>query len=317
MSTASLPGSSRRASRRLQSGPGVEVHAVKPYAFVFVCQTGEIELKAALLAASLRRQLQDTCELIAVIPEAFGQRNAPSARTLEFLAQLGARVDSVANELAVEASAVRRGDLLLNKAYCLTVSTTARRLIFIDSDILCLRPACEGMLLRAVPFQAKPADLQTEKRWERLYRLFDLEVPPRTMACTASGDMVPPYFNSGLMIVDPSIAKALVGCWLDTFVRLTNSGIMEDNAFFREQVSLALALQRRRIAFEPLSEEYNFPAHIKPLDAANPPVFVHYHWPKIVRREKLLMDEIESLCTDHPALRPLLATQANWAGIPR
>ena len=40
-----------------------------PFCFVFVCQSGELEIKATLLAASLRRQFGRRVDLVAAIPQ--------------------------------------------------------------------------------------------------------------------------------------------------------------------------------------------------------------------------------------------------------
>ena len=58
-----------------------EGEAAARYAFVFVCQAGEWETKALLLAGSLRRQLGACVDLIAAVPEPEGFWGRLSAAT--------------------------------------------------------------------------------------------------------------------------------------------------------------------------------------------------------------------------------------------
>src|SRR5688572_15672890 len=102
------------------------------YAFVFVCQAGEWEIKALLLAGSLRRQLGACVDLIAAVPEPESVWGRLSAATVSMLARLNVRVVSVTNPVSQD---FPHG----NKIACLSVQHDRPKLVFLDSDILCLR----------------------------------------------------------------------------------------------------------------------------------------------------------------------------------
>ena len=72
----------------------------KRFAFVFVCQAGELEIKALLLAASLHRHLHGEFELVAAVPtpaDIWGELSAP---TRDQLQAFGATIAPIANPSA-------------------------------------------------------------------------------------------------------------------------------------------------------------------------------------------------------------------------
>lgn len=282
-------------------------------AFVFVCQRGELELKSLLLAASLRQQSRTRAELIAAVPNVLGQNGAPSESTLRALDDLGARVVTIQNRVIGHHK--REGDLLINKAYCLGIETQAQRLAFVDSDILCLRPWDETALLKPQYLSAKPVDLQTERRWTELYDVFGMRVPETQILSTRSAEPGPPYFNSGFIVVEPFVGRQLRDLWLDTFTKITASGAMDDNPFFREQVSLAVAVQRAKLDFGLLEEEYNYPAHLTPVREDRLPVFAHYHRPDVIADNDVLRESLRSLSRSHPPIYNLALAHADWAAL--
>jgi hypothetical protein len=59
------------------------------YCFVFICQQGELEIKASLLAASLHRYLQCDHELVAAIPRPMNGGANPQTTLTLFWKRLG------------------------------------------------------------------------------------------------------------------------------------------------------------------------------------------------------------------------------------
>ncbi|MET0569490.1 MAG: hypothetical protein ABWZ74_10475, partial [Hyphomicrobiaceae bacterium] len=100
-------------------------------AFVFVCQAGEWEVKAALLAASLRRQYGDDIELIAAIPQPREIWGTVAPVTTALLEQLRVRHVPITNPIDTAFAHA-------NKIACLGVETAAAKIVFLDSDMLCL-----------------------------------------------------------------------------------------------------------------------------------------------------------------------------------
>lgn len=278
------------------------------YTFVFVCQAGELEIKALLLAASLKRFVRGAYELVAAVPtpaEVWGEL-APATRQL--LRTLDIRVESIVNPIGTDYP-------IGNKLACLNVPARDGKIVFLDSDILCLRPMHDG-LLRAAAFAAKPADLRTFSAdtdvWRPLYAAAGASVPQLQMPTTVSGEFGLAYFNSGVVCADTQ--AHLGAAWLDCARRILPEPVMQANGHWLDQVSLAIAVNRSQLAYTSLDERYNFPAHLKPLSAPLP-FLCHYHWPRIVRSEPALLEQVQDLVREFPAIGTLMARDTEWAAL--
>jgi len=280
--------------------------ATTRYAFVFVCQAGEIETKALLLAASLKRVLRVEHELIAAVPTPAEIWGELSPETRAQLHEFGARIVPIENPIEPD---YRIG----NKLACIDVPTNADKIVFLDSDILCLRDFGDPACLR-VPFAAKPADLRTfaaaVETWAPLYAAVDVELQPLRLPTTVSGEFGLAYFNSGVIFVDNGLEFGRV--WIDCAKAIRDTPTMREQRHWLDQVSLSLAMHRLHLAYAALDERYNFPAHLRPL-SEEPPFFCHYHWPRIVRREPLLLDLVRDLARAHPAIARVMARDPEWA----
>lgn len=275
-------------------------------AFVFVCQAGAIETKALLLAASLRRVLHGEYELIAAVPTPSAIWGELSTETREQLHELGVRIVPIVNPIDPDYP-------IGNKLACIDVATDASRIVFLDSDILCLRDFSDPACLR-VPFAAKPADLRTfaggTEAWAPLYAAAGVSVPTLALPTTVSGEFGLPYFNSGVIFVDAGLEFGRA--WIDCANTIRATPTMREQRHWLDQVSLPIAVHRRGLAYSALDERYNFPAHLKPL-AADLPFFCHYHWPRIVRREPVLLALVRELADAHPAIARVMTREPEWA----
>ncbi len=287
------------------------MRTASPVSIIFVCQRGELELQSALLAASLRRQLGDQPELIAAVPQIAGQLHTPLAPALQLLERLNVTVAPFDNSFTRPGERLESTDLLINKAFCMGLPVKSPRTIVTDSDMVCMRPYDFSKPWDA-PVCCKPVDHQNERRWKPLYELFDLEVPNQVVMSTQSNEPGPPYFNSGFVSVAADVAGSLSACWLDTFEKITKSGIMGDNLFFREQVSLAIAVHRLETRFGLLEDEFNYPAHSKAVDATNPPFFVHYHQTRVLGAQEVLNRYVTEIAEEHSELRKLGRLYPHW-----
>jgi hypothetical protein len=276
------------------------------YAFVFVCQAGELETKALLLAASLKRVLRCAHELIAAVPapaETWGEL-APDTRAQ--LHEFGVRIVPIENPVDPDYK-------IGNKLACIDVPTSADKIVFLDSDILCLRDFGDPACLH-VPFAAKPADLRTfaadGRAWVALYAAVNVELPRLRLPTTVSGEFGLAYFNSGVIFVDNG--RKFGQAWIDCAHAIRGTPTMREQRHWLDQVSLPLAVHRLGMAYSALDERYNFPAHLKAL-GDELPFFCHYHWPRIVRREAVLLDRVRDLARAHPAIARVMAREPEWA----
>jgi hypothetical protein len=135
--------------------------------------------------------------------------------------------------------------------------------------------------------RAKPADLNylTEAEWRRVFAAMDLSLPPMTLTATASGDPLPPYFNSGVIFVPKDLCMRLSRAWLREDERLSEA-LRRNPAMLRErvrrfvdQLSLPAALIHEGLPWDLLPPALNFPSHIRVITSSIPaePVILHHH----------------------------------------
>ncbi len=276
------------------------------FAFVFICQVGELEVKALLLAASLRRWLHPRHELIAAIPTPADQWGALQPATIGLLRRLSVRLTPITNPIAVSF-------LHANKIPCLEVATTADKLVFLDSDILCLRPFTDDPRF-ASPINVKPADLQTfsanQSDWDRVYATAGVPLPKWRTTTTVSGESGYPYFNSGVVAINRGVA--LAAAWRDCCQKIQTDSEISERRLHSDQIGLAAAIVSLGLAVEYLDERYNYPAHLRALDTENLPILAHYHWPLVIHREPILAEHIRSIGARYPILRTIAAPFPDW-----
>jgi len=281
-------------------------------AYVFVCQQGDLSGMALLLAASLRRFLRGSYELIAAIPQPEATWGRPDDAVLAALAAMDVKTMPVHNPIDRQL----KGNPLTNKIYALQVPTNQDKLVFLDSDLLCLRPfdlADQGIGPDfANPFSAAPTFLATGRNWEQIYAAVGQPVPPQRIKTLFSEDRQPPYFNSGFISLDAALAPKLTATWLDCFAKINQAGAMEDNLYFREQVCLALAVITLGLEYHLLDWRYNYWVKYQPLDPQNLPYFLHHTWPHPpLYHQPWLRNLVQSLVAEHPAIAPYVA-RCRW-----
>ena len=277
------------------------------YAFTFVCQKGTLEGLSLLLVASLKRFLRCQHELIAAVPCPSAKRGDLSPLTYRLLSEMGVRVEYFNNPISGD----RKGDLLTNKIYCFQIPTEMEKTVFLDSDLLCLRDF-SGNRRFSAPFNAAPTFLATGRNWERVYKAVGLPLPSSSMSPLFSDDLQPPYFNSGFVAIDTQLSLDLFKTWLDCFNQINQSKAMEDNLYFREQVSLALAVGKMGLRYDTLDENYNFWVKAHPLNEQKLPFFLHHTWPNPpIYHQPHLIELVRSLVSDYPAMKPLVV-KTRW-----
>lgn len=280
------------------------------FAFLFVAQAGELEVKAALLAASLRRNLRVPGEVVACVPEPAERWGALLDATRALLTKLGVRLAPIRNEIADDYP-------IGNKVSCLRVPCDADKLVFVDSDVLCVSEFRDEPRF-GLPFHVKPADEATfddPRAWKRAYATLGLPMTEARIVTSVSGETVPPYYNAGWIGVDA--AAGFGDAWLDACRRIDAKWGIPRKRPNLDQIALPVAARKLGLETDVLDERYNFPAHRKPIDGARLPFFAHYHKPQVIRREPILTDLVRSLCDEEPALGDLLRAHEGWGEILR
>lgn len=277
------------------------------HAFHFICQHGELEIKSALLAASLHYFLQGKYQLIAALPTPTARWNTPRPQTIDFLQQLGVQFFEINNQIADDYP-------IGNKVSALNIPVNAEHSIFLDSDLLLLQTWNPEQHLNSAPFSAKPADLATFgqdlETWQSVYQLFDLPFPQQRVISTISRQVMLPYFNAGFIAIQNGLKFAET--WLDSCQRIEAATHIINKRPWLDQIALPITAARLNLTFNCLDERYNYPAHLKPL-AKTLPYFVHYHYPHCLRREPRLNALVLALCRHYPRLKTILSQHPEWA----
>lgn len=280
------------------------------FAFVFVCHGGELQIKALLLAASLREQFGDAPELIAAVPHPMDVWGSPSPAALAMLRRLRVDVQAVENPIG---PAYPIG----NKLACFGVATRAASVVVLDSDILCLR-SLDSDPAAATGFAAKPADKRTfpgdAEVWQPLYAAAGVDMPQTRVTTTLGGESGPPYFNSG--VVFTTQPARLGAAWIECARTLNPVLEARGQRHWLDQVALPIAVRRCGMAFACLDDDFNFPAHLKSMPDRLP-AFCHYHWPEVVAGEPRLRERVRRLAVHHPELHDAIAEDPQWAPLLR
>ena len=276
-------------------------------AFVFVCQSGEWEVKATLLAASLRRHVSPDVELIAAVPHPSAVWGQLSETTIDALNTMNVRRVQIENP--IDASFTHA-----NKIACLAVPIRARTLVFLDSDIICLGVP-EPSLFRRQPVCAKVADLAgliSDSDWMGAYEAAGVAPPERRVMATVEGTPSMPFYNSGVLAVDWTLASVLSEVWAEYSRKVRARANLTERRLFSDQIGLAIALEKLGIVPHELETSINHPVHLVPLDPNAPPVFAHYHNASFVAQEPLLREAVCEFCEEYKPLRRLCDRHEGW-----
>ena len=286
-------------------------------AFVFVCQQGELEIKSMLLATSLKHFLQDDYELVAAIPQPATHWGRLSEKTQALMQILKIRSQPIVNN-------IDKNYPIGNKVACLGIDTSADQIVFLDSDILCLR---EFNFPFNPPFSAKSADLNLFSSditvWKQIYDLFNLPLPYRRVMASTSDELMVPYFNAGVIAIQNGLALKPV--WEECCQIIDATHSITNKRPWLDQIALPVALARLNLDYHCLDERFNYPAHHKPLTNSSfqstpkkgmekfLPFLCHYHWPSIIRREPRLNQLVKELAETYPLLEKLILNSDEWA----
>lgn len=267
----------------------------------FVCEPGRLEAQAVLLAASLR-ELHPGLDLLAAVPRAL-----PVATT-RVLDELGVACVPIVNPLAADYP-------IGHKLAALAAGESIGLRVFLDSDMLCMRAPAWDTLGRHA-FAAKPADLASfgdQVQWARLYRRFGLPLPASRVAATHSDELMLPYFNAGMLATTEP--RHLAAVWVEACRAIDAMADIAPKRPWLDQIGLPLAVARLGLRTLVLDEDWNYPAHLRPLRGQ--PALIHYHLPEVVAREPVLLALVARLLQRYPAAADVVGRDPMWCGVLR
>jgi hypothetical protein len=269
---------------------------------VFVAHGGPLEAKSALLAASLAEYYLPA-KIVCRVMEPADRWGALSPETMALLAELG--IPRVATWNLVDETYPHG-----NKVAAL--QGIPGPAVFLDSDMLLMCPFSWHPELIA-DIAAKPADIDTFSRgggsWTRVWRLFNLDTPPRSYVSTASQEAMRPYFNAGFIAVRDGETFATM--WVETVRRIDADTSIGNKRPWLDQIGLPVAATRLGWQVHTLGNCFNFPCHLSPIDSAIP-YFAHYHWPRIIAGSPPLLFRVRSLLRRYPVLKSILRRHKEW-----
>lgn len=281
------------------------------YRFIFVCQAGELEIKACLLAASLRQYLHCNYELVAAIPEA-STMCALNPATLTILDTLKVSTVRIQNPLASDY-------LIGHKLACLQHAGDADKLVFLDSDVLCLKAFYHDNRFTTFAFNAKLEDWHhhDSQDWRQLYNYCGLATYHEDYRSTVFDEAMPLYFNAGVLAVDAQSSAVLAARWINLARQVDGNVKIPRLRPNLDQLTLPLAVSQLGLSLDLLDEAYNFPGELRALNPNQLPYFCHYHDPHMILCDQIMSRVTRALLVRFPDLRYLFLSAKNtvWHAI--
>ena len=282
----------------------------KKVCFVFVCQPGELELKACALAASMRYFNHQNIDLVAALPRIKGLNDCLKPTTYDLFTELDVEVIEFASPFG--------NDYLIGNKIAALALPNSDKVFFLDSDILSLR-ILDSFKMEPDEVYVKPADLKTwggedqEVAWRNVYNESGLTFDPNEVVLsTVDRAIISPYFNAG--VIGTANNKELSNIWMSVARSIDATESIQKKRPWLDQISLPVAIKKANLHYKCLNESYNYPAHIKTI-GENKPIFCHYHSPKIIKEEPVLVSLIHLLCEKYSKLKEVLISDDDWRSL--
>ncbi len=274
---------------------------IKKYAFVFVCQEGKIEYGSLLLAASLKRFLQCEYELIAAIPSPTNIMGTPNKATVHALEEMGVRIVDIHNTM-VSQNQMSKRYLITNKMYCLTIPTSADKLIFLDSNIIWKKPFSGDSRLYLPLNIRKAAHSENQAlngKWQKMFDTIGITMPSIRIRTEYPEGMCysPPSFNSAFIAIKPEFAVDLSHHWFQCWKALNNSGLLKQHSYHIGQFALTLAVHKMQVPYEMIEREWIYDYYFK------------YRKPEHIQMDQEMNVLANSLVEEYPEIAKALKNE--------
>jgi hypothetical protein len=277
----------------------------------FICEPGELEIKALLLAYSIRKNLNTGYLPVVLIP--LHCRSHINYITILLFEKLNIKIRYFENPFTKNLTKSMSGDAMSNKFYGLSNLGNEQDILFLDSDIVCLNSFSQNLFFDTVA--AKPADYSLAAQWEEIYKRTELNYPKEKVTCTLDEKESPPYFNTGVIFINSESKSSLIAFWEEYFLLFSGKEILENNffnSFHRDQLAFALATEKLGIKVKLLDELHNYPARSRGKIPAET-VFAHYHDCYTIASEPLLLDVFQRFIAEYPLSLKVLEDQRTWS----
>jgi hypothetical protein len=268
-----------------------------PTSFIFVAQAGLLEQMSLVLAASLRANAGPGHELIAAVPTPASIWGSLSTGVKAAYEELEVAVKEITNPFGREYP-------IGNKFGCLMIEPMHRRLVFLDTDVIMFRAPQDDSLEKG-RIAAVPASRShhTDEQWRKIYAAVRLPVPSAETTDGAISSGMPPYFNAGMVSVDPDAGFG--SAWLECAQKIEQDESIPFKAKrpWLDQIALPVAAAMLEIDVCTLSVEYNFPSWKRSIRPSENTVFYHYQKPHVLLRNREIFGHACRAVSSYPATR--------------
>ncbi|MND25621.1 hypothetical protein D3C80_160560 [compost metagenome] len=279
----------------------------QPLTMVFVVHAGELEVKSAVLAASLRKRFGASANILAALPSPDSAWGGLSDASRRLYRRLSIPLLPIENPFGEQYP-------IGNKFAALALGPEVGHTLFLDSDMICIE-AFDADALQRFDAALKPADMALvpvePAYWRRIYAHAGLELPEDRVVATCTEEVVPAYYNAGFILVRN--AKRFAGAWREIAERIHDDAAVAHKMPWLDQLALPVALKALEYRTRALSERFNYPLHLKPLPGAGAlPFLCHYHSLETLVREPVLSAYLNELLASCRELREVVALEAEW-----
>ncbi|MDH4580942.1 sulfotransferase [Pseudomonas sp. BN415] len=273
---------------------------------VFVVHGGELEVKAAILAASLRKVFGFSITILAALPVSSSSWGNLSDASRRLYRRLSIPLIPIENPFGTRYP-------IGNKFSALALGPESGHTLFLDSDMICLR-AFDLELFCNVDAALKPADMALVPSelgyWRFLYINAGLELPDNRVVTTCTEEVIPAYFNAGFILVRN--ARSFSRRWLEIAEQIDGDATISHKMPWLDQLALPVALKAERYRTRILGERFNYPLHIKTLPADGVlPYLCHYHDFGSLVREPEVRASLTMLLSTFPELREVVSANGD------
>jgi hypothetical protein len=273
-------------------------------AILIVCHNGELELKAAFLIYSLNKYLKGKYCIYVGIPEQNQFASSPSPQFFSFCKDHNVETIKFKNTFLSGKALLEEGDLVSNKIFACQIGFHEDFVVYLDTDTALLREfEIEQLVKDTTSIKLKPANRANIRGWDEIYKRVGLQMPVSRLISSIDRVEIPPYFNSGVLVMNRIIMGQLTEKWQYYFTRLSLEKNLKDinyPLFHRDQIALALAIIAEEIEYLLLEENYNFPVRGKKIHRNEIPYIVHYHNPFSVYFENRIKMEFMEFIRLYP-----------------
>ena len=160
------------------------------------------------------------------------------------------------------------------------------RSVFLDTDMVCLKPLTELSDLPETHVAAAPEGRSTwgpEDRWERAYAHFELALPQgRVRLLRGDRPEHLPYFNAGLVAMPETPhadGRRFSALWLETALDFDHRCKIANKRPWLDQITLPLTMARFGYEAHVLDESWNYALSFRGSDIQRTPDahILHYH----------------------------------------